>query len=306
MALVIEAQGIERVYGRGQKKHQAVKGVDLTLAAGELLAVLGVNGAGKTSLMEVLSGMAPASGGTVSVFGSDPIRKRRAVRARTGIMLQEAGFAGELTPREMLRMWAVTLPAPRPVGDVLADVRLQDRADLRISSLSGGERRRLDLALATIGNPDLLFLDEPTTGLDPASRAATWEMVSNLLREGTSVILTTHYLEEAEAHADRVMIMADGRIVREGSVTDLTREHNAQIRYIHEPRLTAARLERLPAVKRTFLDRSETVLDTTDVQATLTALLALASEMGVELAGLEARAATLEASFLALEQADLD
>lgn len=205
---IIEVTDVTRTYGRGKDSFTAVDGVSFEVAAGELVSVLGVNGAGKTSLVEVVEGIAPASTGSVRVLGHDPIGARAQVRPRTGIMLQEAGFAQDLSVSETLRMWAGTLSHPRGVTEAMELTDLAHRADVRVKSLSGGERRRLDLAMATMGHPEVLFLDEPTTGLDPASRQRTWELVRSMLDGGTSVLLTTHYLEEAEELADRVLIMA--------------------------------------------------------------------------------------------------
>ncbi|MDO5494892.1 MAG: ABC transporter ATP-binding protein, partial [bacterium] len=231
MSNVIEATGVRRVYGSGGSAFEAVRGVDVHLRKGELLAILGENGAGKTSLLELLEGMAPASGGEIRVFGKDPHRQRREVRPRTGIMLQEAGFAGDLTVTETLTMWAGTLTDPRPIDEALELVDLAHRREIRVKSLSGGERRRLDLAMATLGRPELLFLDEPTTGLDPASRERTWNLVSSMLEGGTTVLLTTHYLEEAEHLADRVVIMSGGEIAREGSVASIVGEEPSEITF---------------------------------------------------------------------------
>lgn len=303
MTSLIEARDVRRTYGSGTKTYDAVRGVDLTLARGELLAVLGVNGAGKTSLVEVLEGMAPATGGTVKVFGHDPHRQRNKVRPRTGIMLQEAGFSGDLTVTETLQMWSGTLSAPRPVAEAMDIVNLGHRADVRVKSLSGGERRRLDLAMATLGRPELLFLDEPTTGLDPASREATWGVVQGMLDHGTSVLLTTHYLEEAEQLADRLVIMAEGRIVREGTVAQITAEEPSKIQFAATvlAELPLEELAGLPALTRTPATvRNDVVLTSSDLQASLGALLGMADARGVRLDNLDASTGSLEQAFLSL------
>ncbi|GAB3810638.1 ABC transporter ATP-binding protein [Tessaracoccus terricola] len=303
MTSLIEATNVRRTYGSGAKTYEAVRGVDLSLARGELLAVLGVNGAGKTSLVEVLEGMAPATGGSIKVFGHDPHTERGKVRPRTGIMLQEAGFSGDLTIAETLQMWGGTLSSPRPIAEALEIVNLGHRADVRVKSLSGGERRRLDLAMATLGRPELLFLDEPTTGLDPASREATWAVVQGMLDHGTSVLLTTHYLEEAEQLADRLVIMAEGRIVREGTVAQITAEEPSRINF------DAAALSQLPLDDVAALPallrapetvRNDVVLTSSDLQATLGALLGMADARGVRLENLDARSGSLEKAFLSL------
>lgn len=158
---ILEAENVTRTYGAGKNRFTAVKDVSFSVGRGELVALLGTNGAGKTSLVELLEGLASPTAGTVRLFGRDPARERREVSPRTGIMLQEAGFAQDLTVRETLRMWAGTLSSPRPVNEALELVELRARSGIRVKSLSGGERRRLDLALATLGHPDILFLDEP-------------------------------------------------------------------------------------------------------------------------------------------------
>jgi ABC-2 type transport system ATP-binding protein len=224
---IVSVRGARRRYGA----FEAVRGVDLEVRRGELVALLGTNGAGKTSLVELVEGLAPADGGEISLLGHDPYRERRHVVPRVGIMLQEAGFSSDLTTAETARMWAGTLSRPRPVGEVLYAVGLAHRAGVRVGSLSGGERRRLDLALAILGDPEVLFLDEPTTGLDPESRQATWRLVRGLLAEGTTVLLTTHYLEEAEELADRIAIMQAGRIVRAGTVAEVTAAEPARIEF---------------------------------------------------------------------------
>jgi ABC-2 type transport system ATP-binding protein len=189
---VVRASGLRRRYG-GTAAHgfEAVRGLDLTVRHGELFALLGTNGAGKTSTMELIEGLARPTGGTVTVLGHDPHRERAAIRPRIGIMLQEGGFPGDLTVAETLRTWAGTASRPRPVAEVLALVGLTGRAGVRVKQLSGGEKRRLDLAVALIGRPEVLFLDEPTTGLDPQARAAVWQLVRQLRADGTTVLLTT-------------------------------------------------------------------------------------------------------------------
>lgn len=303
MTSLIEAHNVRRTYGSGDKTYDAVRGVDLTLARGELLAVLGVNGAGKTSLVEVLEGMAPATGGSVKVFGHDPHTQRAKVRPRTGIMLQEAGFSGDLTVTETLQMWAGTLSSPRPLREALEIVNLGHRAEVRVKSLSGGERRRLDLAMATLGRPELLFLDEPTTGLDPASREATWGVVQGMLDHGTSVLLTTHYLEEAEQLADRLVIMAEGRIVREGTVAQITAAEPAKIQFATSvlARITLDDVAALPALTSAPATvRNDVVLTSSDLQVTLGSLLGMADARGVRLDNLDARSGSLEQAFLSL------
>ena len=294
MKKVVVADNVTRTYG----KFTAVDGVSFHVAQGELVALLGSNGAGKTSLLEVLQGSMRANGGCVQVFGLDPIADRAAVRRRSGIMLQEAGFAKDLTVRETLVMWAGTLTAPRPVEESLAMCSLENRANIRVGSLSGGERRRLDLAMATLGRPELLFMDEPTTGLDPAVRQHTWELVRRMLDEGSTVLLTTHYMEEAEELADRILIMDKGRILTEGSVADIVSRHPCEITFT-DVEVSDVEFERLShVVCPVSHDRGITRVLSTDLHDTLRELLALADSRNIHLDGLNARAASLESAFL--------
>ena len=294
MRKVIVADNVTRTYG----KFTAVDGVSFHVAQGELVALLGSNGAGKTSLLEVLQGSTRSNGGRVQVFGLDPIVDRAVIRQRSGIMLQEAGFAKDLTVRETLAMWAGTLTAPRPVEESLAMCSLENRTNIRVGSLSGGERRRLDLAMATLGRPELLFMDEPTTGLDPAVRQHTWELVRRMLNEGSTVLLTTHYMEEAEELADRILIMDKGRILTEGSVADIVSRHPCEITFT-DIEVSDVEFERLPhVVCPVNHDRGITRVLSTDLHATLRELLALADGRNIHLDGLNARTASLESAFL--------
>lgn len=294
MKKVVVADNVTRTYG----KFTAVDGVSFHVAQGELVALLGSNGAGKTSLLEVLQGSTRSNDGRVRVFGLDPVADRAAIRQRTGIVLQEAGFAKDLTVRETLVMWAGTLTSPRPVADSLAMCGLEGRADIRVGSLSGGERRRLDLAMATLGRPELLFMDEPTTGLDPAVRQHTWELVRRMLDEGSTVLLTTHYMEEAEELADRILIMDRGRILIEGSVADIVARHPCEITF-RDVEVSDGEFERLShVVYPVSRDRGITRVLSTDLHATLRELLALADSRDIHLDGLNARAASLESAFL--------
>jgi ABC-2 type transport system ATP-binding protein len=252
--------------------------------------------------MEVLEGLAPPTGGTVRVLGHDPYRQRRLVRPRTGVMLQEGGFPSDLTVHETVTTWAGTLTAARPPGEALELAGLDHRPRVRLSQLSGGEKRRLDLAVAVLGRPEVLFLDEPTSGLDPESRRRTWDVVRSLLADGTTVMLTTHYLDEAQALADRLAIMHAGRIVRTGTPEEVAAAEPARISF----RLDAGvPPPDVPAIvgragARTTADGSRTVVHTDDLQDTLTALLAWARGNGVRLHDLDARSGSLEEAFLAV------
>ncbi|MFD9290588.1 ABC transporter ATP-binding protein [Streptomyces sp. NPDC060030] len=293
---VIETVGLKRSY----RDFDAVRGIDFTVARGELFALLGTNGAGKTSTLELLEGQATPTGGSVRVLGYDPYRDRSAVRHRIGVMLQEGGFPPELTVLETVRMWAGCTSGARPADEALELTNLSDRRKVRVKQLSGGERRRLDLSLALLGRPEVLFLDEPTTGLDAQSRRDTWELIRELKLQGTTVLLTTHYLEEAEQLADRLAIMHQGLIATTGRVADVVAERPARISFqLPEDRL----LGELPPLPAMGVTRHETVggtvrLETRDLQRTATELLTWAHHTGVTLHGLDARSASLEEAFM--------
>ena len=292
MSTVITARGLRRVYGQGDNAFEAVKGIDLDVAEGEVFALLGTNGAGKTSTFDLLEGLSAPTAGDVEVFGLDPRRDRKLVRPLVGIMLQSGGLPAELTIAETLEMWRGTCSNPTTAAAVLAQVDLADRADVRVGSLSGGERRRVDLACALLGQPRLLFLDEPTTGLDPESRRATWKLLAGLKAAGVTMVLTTHYLDEAEALADTIAIMHKGRIARRGTLRDIVDEHPARIVFDH-PGLE------LPPLRGARIDpQSRVTIYTHDLQAHLSELLAWAGAHRLRLNGLEARAASLESVFL--------
>ncbi|GAA3750354.1 ABC transporter ATP-binding protein [Plantactinospora mayteni] len=303
---VVQVTDLRRRYG-GSGGFEAVRGVSFSVGRGELFALLGTNGAGKTSTLELVEGLDRPSGGTVRVFGRDPYRDRAAVRSRTGVMLQEGGFPADLTVAETARMWAGTLPDPQPVDRVLELVDLRHRTRTQVKQLSGGERRRLDLAMAILGRPDVLFLDEPTTGLDPESRHNTWQLVRALLVDGITVLLTTHYLAEAAELADRLAIMHRGRIVTAGTVDEVVATHPARIGFALPDGLDPAELPALPGaqpppVGAPAATGGRLTLYTDALQPALTALLGWANGRGLELAGLDARAASLEEAFLAVAQ----
>ncbi|MEU7136689.1 ABC transporter ATP-binding protein [Streptomyces sp. NPDC046261] len=306
---VIEVSGLRRRYGAsGGEGFEAVRDVSFTVRRGEVFALLGTNGAGKTSTVELLEGLARPTEGRVRVLGHDPYAERGAVRHRTGVMLQEGGFPSELTAAETALMWAGCTSGARPVDEALGLVGLAGRRDVRVKQLSGGERRRLDLALALLGRPEVLFLDEPTTGLDPEARHTTWELVRQLRDEGTTVLLTTHYLEEAEALADRLAIMREGRIVTSGTTAGVIGAYPARIRFAMPVGWFVGDLPPLAelGVTRHEETHGRIELQTRELQRTLTGLLLWAREESVELEGLDARTASLEEAFLAIAGAEAE
>jgi ABC-2 type transport system ATP-binding protein len=218
--LAIRVRGLRKSYDGVAR---ALDGVDLDVRRGEVLAVLGPNGAGKTTLVEILEGHRAADAGEVSVLGHDPAARERAFRARIGIVLQEDGIDGSLTVREAVDLYSAAYPHPRAAAEVLDLVGLGDRPDVRVSALSGGQRRRLDLALGIAGDPELVFLDEPTTGFDPSARRHSWELISALRDLGKTILLTTHYMDEAQHLADRVMVITRGTVIAEGTPDTLGR-----------------------------------------------------------------------------------
>ena len=212
-AAAVLVRGLHKSYG----ERTAVDGVDLEVSTGEVVAILGPNGAGKTTTVEILEGYRRRDAGEVRVLGHDPAAATPAWRARVGIVLQSVNDLSELTVHETVRHFAAYYPQPRDPDEVIATVGLADSADQRSRLLSGGQRRRLDVALGILGRPELLFLDEPTTGFDPAARRTFWQLIEDLAAEGTTILLTTHYLEEAERLAGRVAVMAHGRVLEVAS-----------------------------------------------------------------------------------------
>ena len=225
----IEVHGLTKSYG----SVQAVRGIDLYVERGQIFAMLGPNGAGKTTTVEILEGYRSRDGGTVEVLGLDPARQRQRLKSEIGIVLQSTGMDRYLTVAETVAEYAGFYPHPRPVDEVIEMVGLEGKRDTRVLKLSGGQQRRLDVAIALAGDPDLLFLDEPTTGFDPSARHEAWEVIKNLAALGKTVLLTTHYMDEAQYLADRVAVISNGRIVAEGTPATIGNRElaRARIRY---------------------------------------------------------------------------
>jgi ABC-2 type transport system ATP-binding protein len=308
--ITVDVRGLRRRYGgrRAGQGFDAVRGIDLQVRRGELYALLGTNGAGKTSSLEVIEGLVRPTAGTVRLLGHDPCSDRAQVRPRIGIMLQEAGFPGALTVSELARTWHDLLIDPRPVGEVLEQVGLAHRSRVAIESLSGGEQRRLDLALAVMGRPEVIFLDEPTTGLDPQSRRTTWELIRGLLAEQTSVVLTTHYLEEAEVLADRIGIMHAGRIAREGTLSAIVQQQPSQISFGIDDGVDVTGVATFAGAGFHLTEtpsRREVRLETFDTQRVLRLLLSWAGD-DIDLRGLRVVPGSLEQAFLEVAASDPD
>jgi ABC-2 type transport system ATP-binding protein len=228
-SIAIDVRGLTKSY----RENRAVAGVDLRIERGEIFALLGPNGAGKTTTVEILEGYRSRDGGTVSVLGLDPGSQRHQLKSQIGIVLQSTGVDRYLTVAETIAMYASYYPNPRPADEVIELVGLGEKRDARVIKLSGGQQRRLDVAIALAGNPEVLFLDEPTTGFDPSARHEAWEIVKSLAALGKTVLLTTHYMDEAQYLADRVAVIAAGRIVAEGPPATLGHREQASthVRY---------------------------------------------------------------------------
>jgi ABC-2 type transport system ATP-binding protein len=278
---VISIRGLTKSYG----DNEAVRGIDLEVRAGEIFAFLGPNGAGKTTTVEILEGYRKRSGGEVEVLGEDPERARRGWRERIGIVLQSCRLDPYLTVRESLQLYAGYYSNPRPVEEVVELVGLAGKADQRTGKLSGGQQRRLDVGMALVGDPELLFLDEPTTGFDPQARRQAWEAIAGLRQLGKTVFLTTHYMDEAQQLADRVAIIAAGEVVARGTPEDLG-DRDSQ-----------------PTVISYRGPDGEVSLGTTTPVQTLNELTGRALAEGFELEGLEVKRPTLEDVYLELTAA---
>ena len=287
---MVEAADLSYNYGQ-HGEFQAVKKLSFAVQPGELYALLGTNGAGKTTTLETIEGYRKPSSGRVSVFGGDP-RDRATVRPRLGIMLQESGFAADLSVSESLRLAGSLSGREDDDHRVLGEVDLTGKAETRVGQLSGGEKRRLDFAMAIWGTPELVFLDEPTTGLDPTARDQLWSVVAGLRERGTTIILTTHYLEEAQKYADRIGLMHKGVLQREGTLTELVENQPSHISFVAPP---GAELP-FPVTTENGLAR----IDTDELQRDLTVLLTWAERSSIRLDRLSATSSSLDDVFRSL------
>jgi ABC-2 type transport system ATP-binding protein len=289
----ISVRGLRKTYG----DLEAVRGIDLEVRSGEVFALLGPNGAGKTTTVEILEGYRQRTAGDVRVLGYDPAGGDRDFKTRIGIVLQETGVEPYLTVAESIELYRGYYPQPKPVDEVLNVVGLEEQRNLRVRKLSGGQQRRLDVAIGLAGNPELLFLDEPTTGFDPAARRHAWQMIRNLRDLGKTVLLTTHYLDEAEHLADRVAIMARGSIVAEGTPSELiSRDPASTIRFKVEG---ACELPVEIAGVATRVDGA-VIIRTSSPTQTLFEVLKWANAGGIELEELTLSRPSLEDVYLKL------
>ncbi|SEH02052.1 ABC-2 type transport system ATP-binding protein [Nonomuraea solani] len=293
---VIEVSELRKRYGR----FTAVDGVSFDVREGEVFALLGTNGAGKTTTIEILEGYLTPSEGTVRVFGQDPAG-RHAPRSRIGLVLQESGLFGDLSAAETVTAWSRFTTGARPVAEALALVGLSGQAGTRVKRMSGGERRKLDIALATLGRPGLLFLDEPTTGLDPEARHRVRDLVGELAAGGMTVLLTTHYLEEAQELAGRVAIMDKGRIVTQGTMSEVLGRGSGRVAFELPGGVSP---EGLPVGERDTLTVTgrQCVILTAEPESVAHSVLGWAQVRGVRVSGLDVRQATLEEVFLDIAQ----
>ncbi len=295
---VIRVRDLRKAYGQVK----AVDGVTFEVSQGEVFGLLGPNGAGKTTTVEILEGLRAPDAGDVRVLGFDAVRQTDQIKQRIGVQLQTAALYPRLTVTEVVDLFRSFYARSLPTERLIEALDLGERRNARTKELSGGQQQRLSVALALVNDPELVFLDEPTTGLDPQARRSLWDLIRKMQAEGKSILLTTHYMEEAEELCDRVAIMDHGHILEMGSVTELVsrRFKERAVHFDTIPTLPATRLERLGGVRRVATEDGETVLYSADVASTIGGLLDLTGELAVEPKNLAIRNATLEDVFLDL------
>jgi ABC-2 type transport system ATP-binding protein len=294
----IEVRDVRKSYG----PVKAVDGVSFEVRSGEIFGLLGPNGAGKTTTMELLEGLNRPDAGELRVLGLDVRTHSTAIKSRIGVQLQTAALYPQLTVEELLRLFASFFPRSGDIERVITDLELEEKRGARTKTLSGGQQQRLSVALALVNDPEVVFLDEPTTGLDPAARQRLWEVIRRLQGEGRTVLMTTHYMAEAEALCDRLAIMDHGKILDIGTADELIhrRFRERTVRFRLDGGLDDHQLRAMAGVTRVAREDGEAILYTTDVPATISALLDAAAEIGTEPADLMIRQASLEDVFLEL------
>ena len=297
-APAVEVADLVKTYG----PLRAVDGVSFRVEPGEIFGMLGPNGAGKSTTVEMIEGLRPADGGRIEVLGIDVRKHPRRVKERIGVQLQSTAFFKQLTPKQILHLFGSFYPRALPPEQLIAAVNLEEKADNVSSQLSGGQLQRLAIAAALVNDPAIIFLDEPTTGLDPQARRSLWDVISRLRNEGKTILLTTHYLEEAEQLCDRLVIIDHGKVIAEGTPAGLIHEHyeRTALEFAGDPKLDQPTLESLPGVDHFEEKNGQVRLSSDNVTASTTALMELCKTRGVELRGLSIHTATLEDVFLKL------
>lgn len=298
MSPAIEVADLVKIYG----ELRAVDGVSFSVSPGQVFGLLGPNGAGKSTTVEMIEGLRRPDSGCISVLGIDVVRQPERVKEIIGVQLQTTAFYKQLSPRRLLRLFGSFFKKALPPEQLIAWVNLEEKADAPSVALSGGQRQRLAIAVALVNDPQVVFLDEPTTGLDPQARRSLWDVISRLRAEGKTVLLTTHYLEEAEHLCDRLVIIDHGKIIAGGTPDGLIHEHfeRASVEFFDDPKLTHKRLAALPGADNVQQANGRTTIRSGDVTVTARAILRAADELGVALRGFSVNSATLEDVFLKL------
>lgn len=294
----VEVVDLVKIYG----PLRAVDGVSFRVEPGQVFGMLGPNGAGKSTTVEMIEGLRPADGGTIEVLGIDARRHPRQIKERIGVQLQSTAFFKQLTIRQLLKLFGSFFPRALPVDQLIGLVNLEEKADTPSGDLSGGQRQRLAIAAALVNDPAVVFLDEPTTGLDPQARRSLWDVIRQLRAAGKTLLLTTHYLEEAEQLCDNLVVIDHGKVIAAGNPAGLIAEHfeRTTLEFLSDAKLPRHTLETLPAVDRWEEANGQTRLASSHVTQTTRALMELCAERGAELRGLSIHTATLEDVFLKL------